>query len=1125
MYDELLQISRLPGEPRIRYVRLWGLLRRICIEQSEGFKSDYATLFSRLVAVCRHLHIDHRPADRFRQHARRVLHDDYRPTAEAEEADLADLCHFVMQVYGQPVPPALPQHIRPLRVKAAGSCAGKALRGVVLHITSAHSFDCLIDGSDLPFHIAFFEAEGNAPDELQHTRYLSEGANVMLLDAAPVSGKAQTLQVYMAILEPDYLLDVTALTNCLKPYGHSPLNYLIDAFRPAQPNPHILLGNMANQFMDDCINDGSRAIFEASARRSFRDNLLAYACLPDEAVSASFFDEARRQFRHISRSVAERFPADDVGIVPSQAILEPSFICPALGLRGRLDVMTADCRRVLELKSGKADTWRLEHPKPKAAHLMQMSLYGEMLRRNFNLDWNELQTYLFYSAYPLFFNERRSAAAIRQTLDLRNGIVCLLRRLAQGDFGRILPLLTPQRLNQFNLHSKLYSQYLLPQIEAVTQPLWQLQADNRLHDYFTAFVRFTFGELFLSKTSDNRPDSVRGFAATWTADTRTKLLAGNLLHPLHLVRTDTDEQGAVTAVHFSLPCADDDFIPNFNEGEMVQLYEADAPGANVTNRQLLRGTVTHIGPDSLSITLAYRQRSRLLFDRQKPYAVEHDATDSPAMQQVQNLFTLLTVPAARRELLLARRVPEADTSRQLQGSWPEAVSHIVLQAKQARDYYLLVGPPGTGKTNLALRCMVHEYLLERAAHADTGQPYGALLLTAYTNRAVDEICAMLDTLAREYPFDYLRLGHAATCAPAHRHHLLSVRAETLSRRSEAQQLTDSVPIVVGTVITLTSSQVLFRRRRFEAAIIDEASQLLEPQLLGLLCAQADGREAIGKFILIGDHKQLPAVVQQPEARTATHSDELRRMGLTDMRQSLFERLHRLEQQAGRRQFVGMLHRQGRMHPDICQFVNRRFYRDQLQAVPLPHQTGQLSTAANLPAFERFVATTRMGFFPVAASGSGENLRANEPEAQVAARVVEALTSLHAQPGHSDFHPEQAIGIIVPFRSQIACIRSMLRQRGLDCAETVTIDTVECYQGSQRDCILFSTTVSQPYQMQLLSETHNVDGVDVDRKLNVAVTRARKQFFLIGNPRLLAESDIYRDLMATCRTFEGDFFAN
>ena len=214
-----------------------------------------------------------------------------------------------------------------------------------------------------------------------------------------------------------------------------------------------------------------------------------------------------------------------------------------------------------------------------------------------------------------------------------------------------------------------------------------------------------------------------------------------------------------------------------------------------------------------------------------------------------------------------------------------------------------------------------------------------------------------------------------------------------------------------------------------------------------------------------------------------------------------------------------------MHPDICQFVNRRFYHGLLQAVPLPHQTEQLPIVAGRTAFEQFVATTRMGFFPVAADSNHENLRANEPEARVAARVVEALVSLYGAQTQTSFQPEQAIGIIVPFRSQIACIRSMLRRIGLTCAETITIDTVECYQGSQRDCILFSTTVSQPYQMQLLSEVHNVDGVAVDRKLNVAVTRARKQFFLIGNPRLLSESDIYRDLMSTCHTFERDFFAN
>ena len=98
MFEEIIQISQLPGPPRARYGQMLNLLQRICVEQSATFQSDYATLFSRLLAVCNYLGIDHRPADRFRLHARRVLQQNYIPTPTEEKSDLADLCHFIAQV-------------------------------------------------------------------------------------------------------------------------------------------------------------------------------------------------------------------------------------------------------------------------------------------------------------------------------------------------------------------------------------------------------------------------------------------------------------------------------------------------------------------------------------------------------------------------------------------------------------------------------------------------------------------------------------------------------------------------------------------------------------------------------------------------------------------------------------------------------------------------------------------------------------------------------------------------------------------------------------------------------------------------------------------------------------------
>ena len=81
-------------------------------------------------------------------------------------------------------------------------------------------------------------------------------------------------------------------------------------------------------------------------------------------------------------------------------------------------------------------------------------------------------------------------------------------------------------------------------------------------------------------------------------------------------------------------------------------------------------------------------------------------------------------------------------------------------------------------------------------------------------------------------------------------------------------------------------------------------------------------------------------------------------------------------------------------------------------------------------------------------------------------------------------------------------------------DEITIDTVERYQGSQRDIIIYSTTISQRYQLDILSVPVRDGELWIDRKLNVAITRAKKQFFLTGNYDLLIQNDIYRDFLET-----------
>lgn len=75
-----------------------------------------------------------------------------------------------------------------------------------------------------------------------------------------------------------------------------------------------------------------------------------------------------------------------------------------------------------------------------------------------------------------------------------------------------------------------------------------------------------------------------------------------------------------------------------------------------------------------------------------------------------------------------------------------------------------------------------------------------------------------------------------------------------------------------------------------------------------------------------------------------------------------------------------------------------------------------------------------------------------------------------------------------------------------------IDTVERFQGSERDVIIYSFCINYPYQLKFLSNLTEEDGILIDRKLNVALTRARKQMMITGVPTLLERNPLYESLL-------------
>ena len=153
------------------------------------------------------------------------------------------------------------------------------------------------------------------------------------------------------------------------------------------------------------------------------------------------------------------------------------------------------------------------------------------------------------------------------------------------------------------------------------------------------------------------------------------------------------------------------------------------------------------------------------------------------------------------------------------------------------------------------------------------------MITSYTNRAVDEICSKL----KEQGIDFLRIGNELSCDKEYRNNLLSNRVKECRNAREVTQLLKGVRVVCATTSSLSVNVALFRIKHFDLAIVDESSQILEPHLMALFSARNGDREAIDRFIFIGDHKQLPAVAQQTAEEAAVTEPMLNEIGLTDCR--------------------------------------------------------------------------------------------------------------------------------------------------------------------------------------------------------------------------------------------------
>ncbi|KAG2574315.1 DNA replication ATP-dependent helicase/nuclease JHS1-like isoform X2 [Panicum virgatum] len=379
--------------------------------------------------------------------------------------------------------------------------------------------------------------------------------------------------------------------------------------------------------------------------------------------------------------------------------------------------------------------------------------------------------------------------------------------------------------------------------------------------------------------------------------------------------------------------------------------------------------------------------------------------------------------------------------------------HKILGAK---DYALILGMPGTGKTYT----MVHavKSLLIRGE---------SILLTSYTNSAIDTLLMKLKTEG----VGFIRIGRHEAVHPDVRDHCLSTEVQSVDAIKARM---DQVQVVGVTCLGIYHP--LLAHKKFDTCIMDEAGQITLPVSLGPLMLAT-------KFVLVGDHYQLPPLVQSSEARE------------NGMGVSLFWRLSEAHPQA-----ISALLCQYRMSSGIMELSNSLIYGNRLCCGSLEIANAKLKFSGRETVqlkLKEILNPDRAVIFAntdqIPALEAKDHRTVNNP---TEAHIISWITKELLRRGV----PQDDIGIITPYNAQVNLIQQ--------CTDgLIEVHTIDKYQGRDKECIIVSfvrsTANSRASGASLLGDWH---------RINVLLTRAKKKLIMVGSRGTLSTIPLLRLLV-------------
>ena len=550
-----------------------------------------------------------------------------------------------------------------------------------------------------------------------------------------------------------------------------------------------------------------------------------------------------------------------------------------------------------------------------------------------------------------------------------------------------------------------------------------------------------------------------------------------------------------------------DLLHNLRFGMSAALFSNHAP-----KEDRVEGVISHISGNRLKISL----RTDELPDWSRNGKLGIDALfDDNSYAEMERALKLAPQVAEKGEegrlieILTGSRKPTftQNTATHALDPLNTVQQQAVQKILSANELAIVHGPPGTGKTTTlvqAIRCLLQ-------------QDRQKLLVVAPSNAAVDLLSEKLSgqglnvvrignparvsehlmslTLdhkisthssareikrLRKQAAEYRDMAHkykrSFGAAEREQRKALFNEARNISKEVEQteQYITDDV-IGKAEVITATlvgAAHYTVRSLQYQTVVIDEAGQALEP---ACWVAMLKGK----KVVLAGDHHQLPPTIR---------SEEAARGGLAT---TIMEKLVGLHPEA-----VVLLEEQYRMHEQIMGFPSQEFYNNRLQAHPSVAR--RLIHDNDRPLL--FVDTAGCGFEELQ-EGTGLS---NPEEAgfvvALVSRMVDQVTGIYAASAFP------SIAVIAPYRHQVAVLKEKVLAHPLlqEHLPFIAVNTIDSFQGQERDAVFISLTRSNADSVVgFLSEI---------RRMNVAMTRARKKLVVVGDSATLSSFAFYADFI-------------